>query len=82
MLFQYLKRVILGPEKEIRILQWNCNGVRKKQAVLKNLLERQKIDIAFIQETHLNPYHQFDLGPNYVIHRKDRPTHKGICFIL
>ena len=77
MLFQYLKRVIIGPDKEIRILQWNCNGVRRKHAVLKNFLEKQKIDIALIQETHLNPYHKFDLGPEYVIYRKDRPTHKG-----
>ena len=77
-----MRRVLIGPDKEIKILQWNCNGVRKKRTVLKDFMYKEKIDIAFLQESHLNPYHKFDLGPDYVIHRKDRRTHKGKVFLL
>eukprot|EP00088_Acartia_fossae_P070989 TRINITY_DN9640_c0_g1_i1.p1 TRINITY_DN9640_c0_g1~~TRINITY_DN9640_c0_g1_i1.p1 ORF type:complete len:283 (+),score=46.28 TRINITY_DN9640_c0_g1_i1:36-884(+) len=77
MVLRFMKRVLVGPDKEIKILQWNCNGVRKKRTVLKDFMYKEKIDIAFLQESHLNPHHKFDLGPDYVIHRKDRHTHKG-----
>jgi len=76
-MIKYLKRILIGPGTEIRILQWNCNGIRTKRDQLRQLLLRERIDIALIQETHLNTHHSFHLGPDYVIHRKDRLTHKG-----
>ena len=72
-----LLRAIGWQKRELRILQWNCNGIRPKGERLKEFLSREKIDIAVIQETHLKPHHSFTLGPDFVIHRKDRSTHKG-----
>lgn len=62
---------------QLRILQWNCNGVRPKLDQLRAFLEAEKIDCAFIQETHLNKHHRLDLGHGYTIRRMDRPSHKG-----
>lgn len=72
-----LLRALGWQKRELRILQWNCNGIRPKAERLKELLSREQIDIAVIQETHLKPRHSFSLGQEYVIHRKDRTSHKG-----
>jgi hypothetical protein len=39
--------------EQLRILQWNCCGVRTKYLELENMLSSMNIDIALIQETHL-----------------------------
>lgn len=75
-MFSRLWHTLIG-KKELRILQWNCNGIRPKTAQLLELLEKEQIDVAVIQETHLNPHHSFSLGTEYIVHRKDRNSHKG-----
>jgi len=72
-----LWRLLWGGGSELRILQWNCNGIRPKAAQFRAFLLKEKIDIALIQETHLNPHHSFSLGPDFIIVRNDRRTHKG-----
>ena len=72
-------RIFSRDSRELRILQWNCNGIRPKATRLREYLELERIDVALIQETHLNPHHTFDLGPDFVVYRKDRKTHKGIA---
>lgn len=62
---------------QLRILQWNCNGVRPKLDQLRAFLDKEKIDCAFIQETHLNRHHGLSLGEGYTVRRLDRPSHKG-----
>jgi len=76
MVLHLFKNLFVGPA-EIKILQWNCNGIRSKRESLLEYLEKNRIDVALIQETHLNPHHRFDLGCDYVVHRQDRPSHKG-----
>jgi len=76
MVLHLLKNLFIG-QVEIRILQWNCNGIRPKRDRLLEYLDRNMIDVALIQETHLNPHHKFDLGSDYVVYRQDRSTHKG-----
>jgi len=72
-----LWRLLRGRGTELRILQWNCNGIRPKAAQFHAFLVKEKIDIALIQETHLNPHHSFSLGPDFMVVRNDRKTHKG-----
>ena len=76
-MFKRIFSVFSSSETELRILQWNCNGIRPKAERFREYLDREKVDIAVIQETHLNPHHSFDLGPDYYVLRKDRTTHKG-----
>ena len=76
-------RRILTPfsvERELRILQWNCNGIRPKASRLREYMEQERVDVALIQETHLNPHHGFTMGPDFQVFRKDRISHKGRQF--
>ena len=76
-------RRILPPfsvERELRILQWNCNGIRPKASRLREYMEQERVDVALIQETHLNPHHGFTMGPDFQVFRKDRISHKGRQF--
>ena len=58
-------------------MQWNAEGVQKKKQALQVFLKENKIDIACIQETHLNQNIKFFVR-GYDIFRRDRMTgHKG-----
>ena len=58
-------------------MQWNAEGVQKKKQALQVFLKENKIDIACIQETHLNQNIKFFVR-GYDIFRRDRTTgHKG-----
>ena len=39
--------------KALRILQWNCNGLRTSSVELASLLERWQADVALVQESKL-----------------------------
>ena len=51
--------VISDSSDQIKIAQWNCEGISKKKEALKIFLHKEKIDIACLQETHLNPNLRF-----------------------
>ena len=74
--------VISDSSDQIKIAQWNCEGISKKKEALKIFLHKEKIDIACLQETYLNPNLRF-LVRGYQCFRQDRPNrHKGGVLIL
>jgi len=67
--------------RPLRILQWNCEGVYNKKLALAERLKSDNIDVACLQETHLNPTHRFSIR-GYEAYRMDREGHKGGVLIL
>ena len=59
--------------KEIKLVNWNANGIKSKKSSLMEFLIRHKIDIACITETHLKNTETFKIN-GYNIYRKDRDT--------
>ncbi|CAI6345283.1 unnamed protein product [Macrosiphum euphorbiae] len=57
---------------ELRILQWNCNGITNKTYELAEFTRKNKIDIILLGETRLNKTAPLKL-PNYYTYRTDRP---------
>jgi exonuclease III len=39
--------------KDIKLVNWNANGIKNKKSTIIEFLSRYKIDIACITETHL-----------------------------
>ena len=68
-------------KQPLHILQWNAEGIFHKKTPLKARLENEKISIACIQETHLNPENRFTIR-GYQAFRMDRTGHKGGVMIL
>ena len=63
--------------KPLNILQWNAEGIYNKKIALTERLHAEDIDVACIQETHLNPNHRF-IVRGYQTFRMDRVgRHKG-----
>lgn len=64
--------------ESIKVIHWNAQGITNisKRIQLENLLESFNIKICLLNETFLNPNHNFKLN-NYNIIRKDRYTHGG-----
>ncbi|EDO26326.1 predicted protein [Nematostella vectensis] len=62
-----------------KILVSNIEGARSKSAELSCLLEENKIDILLATETHLSSHvNSCEILPqNFLVYRKDRPSHKG-----
>ena len=68
--------------RPLNILQWNAEGAYRKKISLTERLHRDKIDVACIQETHLNPNHRFSIR-GYQTFRMDREgRQKGGVLIL
>ena len=64
-------------KKTLQMMQWNAEGVFNKKLTLTGKLHDLKIDIACIQETHLNQNNRF-LIRGYQSLRLDREArHKG-----
>lgn len=57
--------------KSLKILQWNAEGIQKKKEALKIFLHEKEIDVACIQETHLNSNLRFSIR-GYTCIRQDR----------
>ncbi|XP_013183181.2 probable RNA-directed DNA polymerase from transposon BS [Amyelois transitella] len=70
-----------NPSISINILQWNCQSVRPKRIELEALLSQEKIHIAILSETWLEPYSPFDIT-GYHIFRADRHDGFGGVAIL
>ena len=68
--------------RPLNILQWNAEGIYNKKLPLTERLHTEHIDVACIQETHLNPKHRFSIR-GYQCFRMDREgRHKGGVLIL
>ena len=66
-------------KSELRILQWNCRGLRTKMAELPDLLSAKEVDVAVLQETKLKPGDKCPRFDGYTIIRNDRtPTEDGV----
>ena len=68
-------------KQPLHILYWNAEGIFHKKTPLKAGLENEKISIACIQRTHLNPENRFSIR-GYQAFRMDRMGHKGGVIIL
>ena len=68
--------------RPLNILQWNAEGVVNKKVPLTERLHKEEVDVACIQETHLNTNHRFSIR-GYKTFRLDREgRHKGGVLIL
>lgn len=56
---------------DIKLVNWNANGIKSKKSSLMEFIMRHKIDIACIIETHLKNHKTFKFN-GYNIYRKDR----------
>ncbi|CAI6374197.1 unnamed protein product [Macrosiphum euphorbiae] len=61
---------------DTRILFWNCQGVARKRLELLDLVQRKKVDIILLNETHLASNSQFNL-PNFFSYATNRPLVNG-----
>lgn len=61
---------------ELRILTWNCAGIKSKQAELSKRLVEKKVDIGIITERKLNEKTHLRIS-GYEIIREDRQGGKG-----
>jgi len=61
---------------EIKLLNWNANGLSKNTEELEELIVKRNIDIALINETHLNKTKTITL-PGMITYRSDRLSRKA-----
>lgn len=64
------------PQRSLRGIHWNAEGVNSKKADLIQILNRYRIDIALTNEIMLKPQPSFRL-PGYKIVRTDRNATTG-----
>jgi len=55
---------------------WNSQGVTRKRLELLDLIQRKRVDIILLNETHLSSNHQFKL-PNFITYSTNRPLVNG-----
>ena len=58
---------------ELKVLQWNANGVRARSLELTHFLSLNPFDVVVIQESKLQPSIRFRV-PGYKCYRRDRST--------
>ena len=61
-------------QAQIRILQWNANGIHRELPLLEELLEKNNVDIACIQESRLLPKDRTPELHHFNAIRRDRPV--------
>jgi hypothetical protein len=62
--------------KQLRILQWNVNGIGNKSEELLNILSENTIDVALLQESWLNSSKNL-FTPGFKQFRRDRQVQTG-----
>lgn len=72
------------PNNDLRILNWNANGVLPSKTQLQLILLEQKIDVCFISETHLTnkSYVKFKGYEFYHTPHPDNQAHGGSAIII
>lgn len=71
----------MARNENLKILNWNANGIFNKKNELEDLLNRKKIDVCFVTETRLNSNKIFNLT-NYNCYRNDRVDPNGGVMLL
>ena len=61
----------------LKILQWNCNGIKSKIQELISFTDEHQIKIIVLQETKLTNKSTPPIIPNFTMVRKDRDTDSG-----
>ena len=61
------------PKTHLNIMQWNAEGIYCKKPEFHSFLKENQIDVACIQETHLNEKRKFFIR-GYDTFRRDRPN--------
>ena len=59
---------------QVRILQWNDNGIHRELPPLEDYLEATNVDVVYIQETKLQPMDETPEIINLSAVRCDRPV--------
>lgn len=70
--------------RQLKLLNWNANGLRSKRASFIQFLSMNNVDVACVTETHFLPNETFTL-PGYTIYRCDRVADKasgGVALIV
>ena len=62
---------------DLKLLQWNCNGIGNKILELSNFVHTNNIKILVLQETKLTSKSQVPNIPNFTLVRKDRDRDTG-----
>ncbi len=69
----------------MRILLWNSNGLLPRKLELDAFLQREKIDVAMITETHCTSTYHFSTTRDYKVFHAFHPTEKaqgGACIYV
>ena len=72
------------PNTDLKVMTWNANSIFRKKSEFFDFLLENDIDLALLNETHLNDKKSFS-HPNYVTHRLDRPgdnTKGGVAILV
>ena len=64
-------------EYDLKILQFNCNGIKGKFDEIRNYILKNEIKIAALQETKLNTKSKLSDIPNFTTLRHDRAKDSG-----
>ena len=64
-------------EYDLKIMQWNCNGIKSKLPELTDFIYQHQIKVAVIQETKLSDKSTSPDIPNFTLVRKDRASDSG-----
>ena len=69
----------------MKIITWNCNGIRARFPLIKKLIENENPDVVFLQETKIEdkifPSQSFfDLGYNHLFFRGEK-SYNGVACI-
>ena len=69
----------------MKIITWNCNGIRARFPLIEKLIENENPDVIFLQETKIEdkifPSQSFfDLGYNHLFFRGEK-SYNGVACI-
>ena len=64
-------------EYDLKILQWNCNGIQNKISELTDFIYQNNIKVVVLQETKLTKNSKTPEIPNFIPIRKDRGKDGG-----
>ena len=64
--------------KNLKIINWNANGLHNKIIEFKQFLTEHKIDIAIVSESKLRLEHKINIR-NFDVYRSDRIRNRPKC---
>lgn len=64
----------MKPNKTIKIMCWNANGLVNKREELASFLHTHNIDVALISKTHINTYSNRPKIQNYSVYIANHPS--------